>query len=180
MSSEELKMTSHQVESTARETVMSREDPFRYVALLVFLAKERTLSWMKKQSETFKLCPRGMILCLSLVWPVTFHRALPSFTELDHAACPQRICFMDALEFVSADSKQPAVVPQCCTGKQLDRQTGILEGFSGAGNTLPAALRRAAECRCFAAGWFQLAIQCEGRSRIMDKEEAARRWRASP
>lgn len=87
ISSEELKMTSHQVESTARETVMSREDPFRYVALLVFLAKERTLSWMKKQSETFKLCPRGMILCLSLVWPVTFHRALPSFTELDHAAC---------------------------------------------------------------------------------------------
>jgi len=37
--------------------------------------------------------------------------------------------------------------------------TGTLPDFTAAGNTVPAALRRAAERRCFAAGWYQLAIQ---------------------
>ena len=85
-------------ESAARETSIRREDPFRYIAVLA-MVKERMLSWMKKQSEISELCPKGMTLCLSLVWPVTFQCALSLFTGLDHAPCPQWICFMDALEF---------------------------------------------------------------------------------
>lgn len=58
-------------------------------------------------------------------------------------------------------------------------QTGTLTGFTVAGNIVPATPRRAAECRCFAAGWYQLAIQREGRW-TTDKEEAARRGKARP
>lgn len=53
ISSEELKMTSHQVESTAKETVMSREDPFRYVALLVFFGKRKDLELNEEAKRDF-------------------------------------------------------------------------------------------------------------------------------
>lgn len=163
-------------ESAARETFIGTGDPFRCIAVLITV-KERTLSWMKKQSETCELCPKGRTWCLSLVWPVSFQCILSLFAGLDHAACLQRICFMDALEF-HVNRQQCALVPQCCTGRQLNRQAPsqivLLQ------ETVPATLRRAAECRCFAAGWYQLAIQREGRWRTTDEEEAARRGKARP
>lgn len=107
-------------ESAARETFIGTGDPFRCIAVLITV-KERTLSWMKKQSEACELCPKGRTWCLSLVWPVSFQFILSLFAGLDHAACLQRICFMDALEFC-VNRQQCALVPQCCTGRQLNRQ----------------------------------------------------------